>query len=406
MIAGGDGELDARSLRVQLLAVLGTVGLLLIPSIPGWHGNPERHSLFLLTLPVAAVLLLALRLGHRPQPPPPQRRRFARRPRRRPGRCNRALAALAVATIATALVSEILVHSLREVRARGRARRVLHRDRDRRDRRQRGRARRRDRDREARQHHGSRPRSRSSRRRRSPCSSRPRSRCSRGSSAAACRCRSASSSWRRWRGAALVALRGRPGRPLAALGGLPAGRRLRRGRRSLLRGSPATARTRSSRRGTAPASRVKRVARPDQPLAVDPQPLAALAARRRRATPSPSRSKIVGGRRGGRRRRASSGGRRPPTRTGTRCPRTTSGRAAAGRRRRRLGLGLPRLDRAPARARSAFAASSIAVISMSPRVPEFVSAARADLRLAVDEDARRGDRPSRRRARRRSAPRG
>src|SRR6185503_5303894 len=59
MIAGGDGEVDARSLRVQLLAVVATVGLLLIPSIPGWHGDPERHTLFVITIPVSAALLLA-----------------------------------------------------------------------------------------------------------------------------------------------------------------------------------------------------------------------------------------------------------------------------------------------------------------------------------------------------------
>ena len=29
----------------------------LLPSIPGWHGDPERHSLYLVTLPVAAVLI-------------------------------------------------------------------------------------------------------------------------------------------------------------------------------------------------------------------------------------------------------------------------------------------------------------------------------------------------------------
>ena len=111
MIAGGDGEVDARSLRVQLMAVVATVGLLLIPSIPGWHGNPERHSLFLLTIPVATVLLLAygwvtvrsLRRHNAAERAEPSKTAWPLR---------RAIGVLAVATIATAFVSEILVHSL------------------------------------------------------------------------------------------------------------------------------------------------------------------------------------------------------------------------------------------------------------------------------------------------------
>ena len=37
--------------------LIGAICLFLVPSIPGWHGNADRHSLYLLTLPVAAVLL-------------------------------------------------------------------------------------------------------------------------------------------------------------------------------------------------------------------------------------------------------------------------------------------------------------------------------------------------------------
>jgi Ca2+:H+ antiporter len=111
MIAGGDGEVDARSLRLQLLAIIGTVGLLLIPSIPGWHGNPERHSLFVLTIPVAAVLLLAygwvtvrnLRRHNAAERAEASKSAWPLR---------RAITVLAGATVATALVSEILVHSL------------------------------------------------------------------------------------------------------------------------------------------------------------------------------------------------------------------------------------------------------------------------------------------------------
>ena len=54
MIAGGDGEVDARSLRWQLFAVFGAVALLAIPSALAWGGGShERHSLFLLSIPIS-----------------------------------------------------------------------------------------------------------------------------------------------------------------------------------------------------------------------------------------------------------------------------------------------------------------------------------------------------------------
>src|SRR5213076_1528997 len=43
MIAGGDGRIDTRSLRLQLICVFGAVLVLLVPAIPSWHGSRERH---------------------------------------------------------------------------------------------------------------------------------------------------------------------------------------------------------------------------------------------------------------------------------------------------------------------------------------------------------------------------
>src|SRR5437868_4058772 len=57
ILFGGERRLDRTSLLGQLAIVLLAVVLFLIPSAPGWHGNPDRHSLALLTLPVAIVLL-------------------------------------------------------------------------------------------------------------------------------------------------------------------------------------------------------------------------------------------------------------------------------------------------------------------------------------------------------------
>jgi len=111
IVAGGRRPLDRRSLLVQLALVAAAVLLFLAPSIPGWHGNPERHSLFLVTLPVAAALLgayLAITV-----------RNLQRHRRVHTGEAGAeawslpaAVVVLAVATVATAFVSEQLVHSL------------------------------------------------------------------------------------------------------------------------------------------------------------------------------------------------------------------------------------------------------------------------------------------------------
>src|SRR4051794_26899297 len=54
MIAGGDGKVDARSLRWQLAAVFGAVALLTIPSAFAWSGGaPRRPPPFLLSTPVS-----------------------------------------------------------------------------------------------------------------------------------------------------------------------------------------------------------------------------------------------------------------------------------------------------------------------------------------------------------------
>jgi Ca2+:H+ antiporter len=113
MIAGGTGKVDARSLRWQLFGVAGAVVLLLITSVPGWHGSADRHSLVLLGIPVALVLLASylwltvanLRI-HRDAP----REEAAEHAWTLPA----SLAVLAAATVATAIISEILVHSLHE----------------------------------------------------------------------------------------------------------------------------------------------------------------------------------------------------------------------------------------------------------------------------------------------------
>jgi Ca2+:H+ antiporter len=109
LLAPDKSPLDRNSLWRQLALVFLAVLLLLIPSIPGWHGDPNRHSLALLSIgPAIALLLIYLwvtitGLRGRPEHKPSGRPAWS---------LTVALVALAVTTAATAIISEILVHSL------------------------------------------------------------------------------------------------------------------------------------------------------------------------------------------------------------------------------------------------------------------------------------------------------
>jgi Ca2+:H+ antiporter len=109
LLGPDDSELDRRSLLGQLGLVFLAILVLLVPAIPGWSGDPDRHSLAILSIG-PSILLLGLylfvtitglrRLG---PPAPPE-----------PGgwTLRLSLIVLGVATVATALISELLVHSL------------------------------------------------------------------------------------------------------------------------------------------------------------------------------------------------------------------------------------------------------------------------------------------------------
>jgi Ca2+:H+ antiporter len=109
LLAPDNSILDRSSLWRQLALVFVAVLVLLIPSIPGWRDDPNRHSLALISIgPSVALLLIYLWVtikGLRDQP--------AHAPSGRPvWSLPVALVALGIATAATAIISEILVHSL------------------------------------------------------------------------------------------------------------------------------------------------------------------------------------------------------------------------------------------------------------------------------------------------------
>jgi Ca2+:H+ antiporter len=118
LIFGGQGghgrPLDRFSLLLQLGLVLVATALFLVPSVPSWTGDPERHTLTVLTIPVAIVLLVLYGVVTR------QSLRRHKRLHEESGHEASAggwtltvsLVALGAATVVTALISETLVHSL------------------------------------------------------------------------------------------------------------------------------------------------------------------------------------------------------------------------------------------------------------------------------------------------------
>ncbi len=114
LVVSERGTIDRTSAFVALGTVLLALLLLLVPSVPGFHGDPDRNSLAVLTLPIAIVLLAARVVINR---------RSIRRSRQIQSSVavpaggwslRHALVVLGAATVATAFVTETLVGSLED----------------------------------------------------------------------------------------------------------------------------------------------------------------------------------------------------------------------------------------------------------------------------------------------------
>jgi len=114
LLAGGDGEVDRPSTLASLGLIALSLALFLVPAIPGWHGDQNRHSLAVASLPVAAVLLVVYLYV--------TWRSLRRHAELHVGEddvltgwsLRTAVVVLGVATAATAVVAEILVGSLED----------------------------------------------------------------------------------------------------------------------------------------------------------------------------------------------------------------------------------------------------------------------------------------------------
>ncbi|HEY6583838.1 MAG TPA: calcium/proton exchanger [Gaiellaceae bacterium] len=113
LIFGGRGSLDRESSLISLGLVALAVVVLLVPAVPGWSGDPERHSLAVLSLPVSIALLVIYVAAtwynlrrHR------EIHLSAEPTDTEAWRLGITLAVLGAATVVTALIAEILVGSL------------------------------------------------------------------------------------------------------------------------------------------------------------------------------------------------------------------------------------------------------------------------------------------------------
>jgi len=112
MLIGVEGQVDRRSLFLQLAIVGVACAAFFIPAVPSWDGDPESHNLYLVTIPIA-VLLLALYLCVTIYNLRRHAAEHVASEHPVAGWSMRlALVVLGIATIATAFVSEMLVGSL------------------------------------------------------------------------------------------------------------------------------------------------------------------------------------------------------------------------------------------------------------------------------------------------------
>jgi Ca2+:H+ antiporter len=112
LLFGGRGEIDRPSSFLAIGLVAATTLVLLIPSIPGWSGDPERDELVKLSIPVAIVLMLAYVVLTWYSLRRHAALHIASDEEIKGWSLRLALVVLGLATVVTALVAEILVGSI------------------------------------------------------------------------------------------------------------------------------------------------------------------------------------------------------------------------------------------------------------------------------------------------------
>ena len=112
LLAGGKGQLDRYSSFLAFGLLAFATLMFLIPAIPGWEGDPDRDSLAKLTVPVSIALLVVYVVVTWYSLRRHARLHVASGEEVKGWSLRLALLALALATVTTAFVAEILVGSL------------------------------------------------------------------------------------------------------------------------------------------------------------------------------------------------------------------------------------------------------------------------------------------------------
>ena len=112
LVAGGRGRLDRTSSLVSFGLVAFATVLFLVPSVPGWSGDPDSHALAVVSIPVSIVLLLVYVVVTVQSLRRHRALHTVGDDEVEAWSLPVSLVALGLATVATALVAEILVGSL------------------------------------------------------------------------------------------------------------------------------------------------------------------------------------------------------------------------------------------------------------------------------------------------------
>lgn len=112
LLAGPRGELDRRSSFMSFAAIGIAVVLFLVPSIPSWDGDPDRDLIVNLSVPVSIVLLVVYVVATYYSLRRHRSLHVSSDAEVEAWTLRRSLVVLAVATVVTALVAEVLVGSL------------------------------------------------------------------------------------------------------------------------------------------------------------------------------------------------------------------------------------------------------------------------------------------------------
>ena len=112
LVAGGRGHLDRFSSFLAFGLILIATALFLVPSVPGWDGDPDTHALAVASAVISVVLLVVYVVVTWFSLRRHQAMHVSSDEEVEAWSLRQALVALAIATVVTALVAEILVGSL------------------------------------------------------------------------------------------------------------------------------------------------------------------------------------------------------------------------------------------------------------------------------------------------------